>query len=254
VRPWSTRELCEVHEHIHRERPTGDAARRALRRLRWYLPLLLILPPGNIRIRHHLTVAGLLHSLGEGAPWKHVGDATRMLRSLCDGPYLEGWSYLLYSRAAYHYLVGECAPIGPLDELFREQELHAATMSMADGSVPTTDTARGALAPRVEGWEQAMFATCDAYTVRRNQGGYTLVHHDRRLRGWRARLNLHVGMHFGRVVREAGDWDWYTGWPEKKIGWRDLWWRVWPPSMEVEGKSTREVVVSVGGKKSVVTL
>lgn len=254
MKPWSPTALCIEHDRIIASRPAGDAACAALRRLRWYGPLLLVLPPSNIRIRHHLITAALLHSAGEGAPWKHVGKAARMLRSLCDGPYLEGWSYWLYTMRAYDYLTRERGPLEAVERIAREQETYAATMSLPDRSVPTTDTARGDLAPELEGWDCAMFATSPWYTVIRRDGAYCLVHHDPRLRSWRARMNLHVGMTFGRVVRTAEDWDWYTGWPSKKIGWRDLLWRVWCPALEVDARGPREVVLRIGGKKKTIPL
>lgn len=251
---WPPTLLCEVHDRIISEVPAGSAARRALWILRLLSPILWLLPGGNIAARHHLVVGALLHELG-GDHRPHAARALRITQRLCRGPgaeaypYLEGWSYLRYIDDAYTYLSLTAGPVKEWDDLLAQQvDLHRI-LALPSGRVPTTDTrAEHALTP-----DGTPYAQHPAFTVRRSAHGTTVVHHDPRLRGWRARLNLHVGMSYGHVVREDEDWTWYEGWLSKKLR-GDLWWRVWPPAMHLEARSYEHLIVRVGKEKRVTWL
>lgn len=251
---WPPTLLCEVHDRVIAQKPTGRAARRALWLLRLLSPILWALPGGNISARHHLVVGALLHELG-GDHLPRAARALRITRALCVGPgavaypYLEGWSYLRYIERAYTYLSLTAGPVHEWDELLAQQvDLHRS-LALPSGRVPTTDTHAGErLRP-----DDSPYTQHPAFTVRRKAHSVTIVHHDPRLRGWRARLNLHVGMNYGRPVREDADWTWYEGWPSKKLR-GDLWWRVRPPVMRLEARGYDQVVLRVGEDRRTIRL
>lgn len=251
---WPPTLLCEVHDRIITEKPEGRAARRALWTLRLLSPILWALPGGNIAARHHLVVGTLLHELG-GDHRPRASRALRITQRLCRGPgaeaypYLEGWSYLRYIERAYTYLSLTTGPVAGWDELLAEQtDLHRA-IALPSGRVPTTDTSAGEILTP----DGSSYVQHPAFTVRRTAHETTIVHHDPRLRSLRARLNLHVGMNYGRAVREDKDWHWYEGWPKKSLR-GDLWWRVRPPVMRLEARGYDQVVLHVGEDRRTIRL
>lgn len=243
--------LCEVHEAIHAERPAGEAAERALRRLRCW-PALWLLPRGNIYIRHHLTLSALMLEVDRiEEAYTHAHRAISALKRLCDGPYLEGWSYFLYCIRAYDFWAISWGHHAEVDDLVEEQAgLHQA-MALPDGSVPTTDTRKTDTLPP----DTSRLVQHAAFTASRKDGWTTIVHHDARLREWRARLNLHVAMTYGAAVREEADWPhWYDGWDKKRMRLRDQLWRLFPPRMEMEARGEHQVILRIGKEKKIITL
>ena len=250
ARRLSPTALCEEHERIHRELAVGKDARRELRRLRWWRPLLCLLPTyNNIRIRHLLTIAGLrrlgrLDMYGAAA----LRGAASSLWEACTGggylPHIEGWDYAGYIAKSARWLDKAGVSTIWLDELAARQAAHASARALPSGEVPDHDTRRSS---RVEPSSDP-FYTCEAYTVWRRGLEYFMVQHDARIRHWRFRWNLHVANSFGVMVRTAEDWPfWYpeAGWSGKRIAWRDIAWRFWPSRMEVLERSNQRVVLRV---------
>ncbi len=254
---WPPTRLCEEHDRIHRDRPTGKDAESALALLHLLSPVLWFLPKSNIYIRHHLTVSALMREIGDTAGfYRHAKLALAAMRRLCDGsrgealPYLEGWSYLLYVRMAYRYWAKTCGPSIEWETRLTEQEGLFQSMSLPDGRVPANETRD---TDRVEP-DESPYVQHPAFTVIRRDWKTLIVHHDERLRGWRARLNFHVAMNYGKAVRRGSDWAWYTGWQNKRTRIRDHLWRVWFPSIELTARNTAGVTFKIAGKKKTITL
>lgn len=247
--------LCEAHERIHRDRPFGAEARAALRALRWWRPLLCLLPTtGNIRIRHLLTVAGLRAEVFRADRFQAYREALKFFRRCTDGglvPHIEGWSYARYIGLGVEYTLGAGIPCREFVAAMAGQEALARRRAMPSGVVPDHDTRMTDLVE--PGTEE--FYSCDAFTVSRRGGRYIMVQHDARIRSWRFRWNFHVGNSFGVVVREEADWPfWYNGWENKRIRWTDIAWRFWPPRMEVLECTTERVRLRIGRKEKTILL
>jgi hypothetical protein len=252
MRYFSPTALCIEHELIHSARPTGPAAQEAAHLLRKFFLVLAVLPTlSNIRIRHLLTDAGLREEVGD-MNQKVVEKALRLFRAGSGGdllPWIEGWGYTTYIRAALAYLTASGVKSPEMDTAMELQESHARFKALPTGEVPDHDTGKEY---KVEP-SPATFYTCAAYTVSRRDGKYCLVQHDARIRHWRFRFNFHVGNSFGVVVRDVDDWPfWYTGWPDKRITWRDIAWRLWCPKMEVIAVSEYQVVLKIGREKKTI--
>jgi hypothetical protein len=242
LRYFSPTAICVAHETIHKANPKGKDAARAIHRLHRYFPALWLLPKGNIYIRHHLTLSALYHEAGDSSGyWHHEYLAREAMSKLCSPalPYLEGWSYLNYIRQAYEYWMA-CGGVSEAWNLtFIAQDELAASMALAGGEVPTTDTREN---DRVRPADET-FATCPTFTVWRSPGRFLLVHHDARVRKFR--FNLHVENTFGRVVQDKPDWNWYTGWPNKRV---KLLWRLFPLKMRVLSRGYSGVTLKIGKK------
>lgn len=246
--------LCEEHERIHEARPSGGAARRELRGLLWWRPLLCALPTlCNIRIRHLLTLSGLRAEMFDAHRFNPAKRALDLFHRCTGGgllPHVEGWSYAKYIGSALKYTLGAGIPCEAFEAAMDRQAALASLRALPSGLVPDHDSRKtDTVTPST-----SEFYTCEAFTVWRD-GRYVMVQHDARIRGWRFRWNLHVGNSFGVVVREEADWPfWYEGWENKRIRWRDLAWRLWCPRMEVLARNEHQVVLRIGKEKRVITL
>jgi hypothetical protein len=238
--------LCKAQEAIHEARPTGEGALASAKGLRRFWPALLTLPQGNIRIRQLLTLAGLSIEYGDDERLSDmVEQAVRMLARATNRqrlPFIEGWSYFLYTSKAIEFLHKSFGPLSSLTAEIRAQEDLAALRALPTGEVADTDTSReDKVRPST-----VEFFTCEAFTVWRRPGNFLLVWHDVRVRSWRWRFDLHVENTFGMQVRTAEDWPhWYTGWPNKKVSWR---WRFWAPRMQVIERGPAGVKLRIGRK------
>lgn len=237
---------ADVHHATDAELASDLSRRRLIRSLFGFAPLLCLMPLTNILVRHCFTLAGLTH-LMNGDRRRFAWQGVRAFQALTahvkewrNGPLIEGYSYLCDIAAAIKFYA-RCR--GPIAEIARTQLESQVSlfrqMTGPTGHVYAQETYEGVrLVPSPD-----PFFTCEAFTVCRRGGGFTLVHHDVRVRWWRFRWNFHVENTFGRVVHGPEDWAWYTGWPNKRIS---FWWRVCPPRMKIIERSEERVVLQHG--------